>query len=177
MMAWPRGWRVHHGRDPRGNCGACSGVPRGIAPRRAHAKTPPLLPPGQGVCAVGRRRRRRRLSGPCGAFAVAADNDGQAHLVGPQLRCRACRGSGSREEGSARLLAEPRCRPRRHRLRAVAGSLTSPYLRGGASEVRLEVDSGRSPPVKPRVLVANALNRSAIDWCGARPGSSMIGRR
>jgi hypothetical protein len=39
---------------------------------------------------------------------------------------------------------------------------------------------GAGPPLQIDDLHArihSALNRSAIDWCGARPGSSMIGRR
>jgi hypothetical protein len=120
MKAWPKSWRVHHGRDPEREV---LRLKRGFRQYRAvptAREGSAASTAGPVVGAAGCKRRPRRLPRPC-AVAVAADHYDQAHLVVPKLRGGACRWSGTSEKGSARLLAGPRCGPRRHRLRAVGG--------------------------------------------------------
>ena len=108
MRDWPRGWpRPPRPRSRKGTTSPEARLPKGVAPRRPHPKAPALLPLGQSEGAVGRRHRCRPLHRACDTVAMAADENNQAPLVGPELRCSAGRRSGPREKGSARLLAEP----------------------------------------------------------------------
>jgi hypothetical protein len=90
MKAWPRRWRVHHSRDPEGNCAACS-----AAFGRYHAAPTARGDSAASVAGFGFGRCR---PGPASLPSVspwrvslAADDDGQARLGGAKLRCGAGR--------------------------------------------------------------------------------------